>query len=106
MLPDSGLSALAVGWESGQAPTCLVEKGIRKKQARRPQEKETIAFWEVERKHVSGRSGGPLVDEKGYLIGICSGSNQEKGYFTHIEEIQRFLKRNGFRWLMEETSDR
>jgi hypothetical protein len=93
------IPAMAIGCDAGKAPSCLLEKLGGKKSARRPEGKETSSFWEVDRKHVLGRSGGPLIDGRGYLLGICSGSNREKTYFTHIEEIHKFLKSNGFRWL-------
>jgi hypothetical protein len=46
-----------------------------------------------------GRSGGPLVDKRGLLIGVCSGVSKDKAYFCHIDEINAFLERNGFDWL-------
>lgn len=98
------ISALAVGCDAGKAPTCLLEKLARKKMARRDNENERCTFWEVDRKHGSGRSGGPLINEHGYLVGVCSGSNKDKTYFTHIEEIHRFLRRNALRWLADEKA--
>jgi S1-C subfamily serine protease len=92
---------LAVGCEEGKKPAGLLEDVARKKLARRDDE-TLVSFWEVDHKHAPGRSGGPLVDQRGYLVGVCSGSNRDKSYFTHVVEIHGFLKRNGFRWLEEE----
>ncbi len=96
---------LAVGCAGGRAPTCWPETFAQKKSARR-KDGETGVFWEVERTDASGRSGGPLIDAHGFLVGVCSGCKREKTYFTHIEEIHRFLNRNGFRWLLEENGKR
>ncbi len=101
----SGIQALAVGCDAGKVPTCIAETAVRKR-LRQKSSSETTTFWQVTREHAEGRSGGPLVDKRGYVIGICSGSNREKSYFTHIDEIQRFLKRNGFRWLFADVPAR
>jgi S1-C subfamily serine protease len=97
---------LALGCEAGKGPAGLLENVARKKLARRDDGNELVSFWEVDHKHARGRSGGPLVDQRGYLVGVCSGSNREKSYFTHVVEIHGFLKRNGFRWLLEEEDSK
>jgi S1-C subfamily serine protease len=51
-----------------------------------------------------GRSGGPLIDQRGFVIGICSGTSDGKGYFTHTHEIHRFLKQNAFDWLADKDT--
>jgi S1-C subfamily serine protease len=97
-----GMRVLTVGCDEGNPPTCLSETVAGKKLARRQEGGAVASFWEVDRKYVKGRSGGPLLDGRGYLLGVCSGTNREKTYFVHIEEIHGFLKRQGFRWLVEE----
>ena len=93
---------LAVGCgDAGKPPTGLLETAV--KRLVRREGNELVAFWEVAHKHVRGRSGGALVDRRGYLVGVCSGTNREKTYFTHVGEIHRFLKRNGFRWLIDDS---
>jgi hypothetical protein len=67
---------------------------------RRPGE-GAFAAWEVATAPVKGRSGGPLFDRRGFVLGIASGANLELGYFTHTEEIHRFLKSNALEWLAE-----
>lgn len=99
---ESPISAVTAGCESGKPPTSIVEKSVEKKLARRREGDEKAPFWEVAAKYGAGRSGGPLVDKQGYLLGVCSGTNRDKTYFTHIDEIQRFLIRNGYRWLIED----
>jgi hypothetical protein len=60
-------------------------------------------FYEADHEPAQGRSGGPLVDKRGYLIGICNGFNRKtgKGYYLYIEDLQSALKKNGFGWLCE-----
>jgi hypothetical protein len=86
---------LAVGCTEGEAPTCSVDRIIGKKLVRRQGKGKPGYLWEVSRKHESGRSGGPLIDRRGYLLGICSGTNKQKSYFCHTEGIRAFLKQNG-----------
>ncbi len=87
--------ALTVGCSEGNAPTCLVDVVAGKKLVRRAGSGKGVPLWEVDRKHLEGRSGGPLVDKAGYLLGVCSGTNKEKTYFCHTEEIRTFLKESG-----------
>ncbi|RLS40246.1 MAG: serine protease [Planctomycetota bacterium] len=54
-------------------------------------------YWEVADPSIPGRSGGPLVDTNGKLLGICSGTDRKgKGMYVHIDEIRAALKRKGF----------
>jgi len=48
-------------------------------------------FWECAAEPEEGRSGGPLVDDSGRLLGICSGSHEKKGYYTHLEAIHKIV---------------
>jgi hypothetical protein len=52
--------------------------------------------WEADKPQAIGRSGGPLVDTQGRVIGICSGTRENKGYYVSIYEIEASLKRNGW----------
>jgi hypothetical protein len=88
--------ALSVGCSGGAAPTCLIDQVLGNKKVQRKMEEGAAFCWEVERKQEPGRSGGPLVDQRGYLIGICSGTNREKSYFSDMKEIRAFLKPHGF----------
>jgi len=102
-VPDGeGLSMLTAGCDGGSAPTAKIEKAIGKKIGQRPDENDKATFWEIKGKYSPGRSGGPLIDKQGYLVGICSGTNRDKTYFTHVDEIHRFLKRQGYRDLLIE----
>jgi S1-C subfamily serine protease len=103
---ETPIAALTVGCESGKAPTVIVEKSAEKKVAQRREGGEKAPFWEVAAKYAPGRSGGPLVDKQGYLLGVCSGTNRDKTYFIHVDEIHRFLIRHGYRWLIEDKLEK
>jgi S1-C subfamily serine protease len=57
-------------------------------------------FWEANRPQELGRSGGPMIDTSGHVIGIASGIQHGKGYYAHIDEIHRALSPE-FVWLYE-----
>ncbi len=58
-------------------------------------------------KTVGGESGGALVNAQGQLIGICSGTDRERGtdrehgYFCHLDEIHAFVRSEGLGFLFE-----
>jgi S1-C subfamily serine protease len=97
---EAGFVALTVGCSNGRAPVCQQEKVTGLKRLRRPGA-DPVKLWETDREPAYGRSGGPLLDRQGQLLGIASGKSGGKGYFTHPEEIQRFFKRYGLQWLGE-----
>ncbi len=106
-VPDAkGLTALAVGCAGGAAPTCTVEAVAGRRKVRRPGAEKAVACWETEKPPAKGRSGGPLLDSRGRLIGVASGIGDAKGYYAHAEEVHDFLKRNALEWLYEEKSDK
>jgi S1-C subfamily serine protease len=95
-IPDQkGFEALAVGCNRAGVPTCLVDKVLGGKRVRRGVKGGTAYFWELSRAHAAGKSGGPLVDRRGYLLGVLSGTNKGKSYFCHTREIHAFLKQAG-----------
>lgn len=55
-------------------------------------------FWQAKDASVPGRSGGPLLNASDDLIGICSGYQAGKGYYTHIDEIRAAWKRHLPSW--------
>jgi S1-C subfamily serine protease len=59
--------------------------------------------WEVNSPQAKGWSGGALVDQQGYVIGIASGSSDRKGYFAHTLEIHGFLDQNALAWLYKKA---
>jgi S1-C subfamily serine protease len=103
-VPDAkDFPALAVGCAEGGPPTCTVETVRGKRRVRKPGAEETACYWQAEGEPARGRSGGPLLDRRGYLIGVASGAGDGKGYYGHAEELHAFLRRNGLKWLYEET---
>jgi S1-C subfamily serine protease len=101
-----GFTALAVGCTQGQAPACTVTKILGKKKIRQKAGGEAGYFWEGSAAGAKGRSGGPLIDERGHVVGICSGTSDGKSYFTHPDEIHRFLKQHAFGWLADKENTR
>jgi len=61
----------------------------------------SVLCWETQGKPVQGRSGGPLIDARGYLMGICSGTENQRGYYAYISEIYKAVSGTGFGWLIE-----
>jgi S1-C subfamily serine protease len=95
--------AVSVGWEKGEAPSAFDESLKGKVRLKRPGEAGGVWCWETARKQAVGRSGGPLVDEAGEVIGLASGHDGETGYYVHADEIHKFLRANGLKWIVEEN---
>tara|TARA_Y100000034_G_scaffold38278_2_gene47022 strand:+ start:5108 stop:6007 length:900 start_codon:yes stop_codon:yes gene_type:complete len=51
-----------------------------------------------------GRSGGGLISDDGYFIGICWGTSDYdgsgNGYFTALSEIHKIMERENYGWLL------
>jgi S1-C subfamily serine protease len=99
---DKDLPGLTCGCNDGDAPTCKTDTVKGRKKVRRPDQRDDVVNWETATAPVAGRSGGPLVDKQGYVIGIASGANNGLGYFVHPEEIAAFLKFYELEYLGEE----
>ncbi len=97
---DKEFAALTVGCD-GKTPTCLAETVKGRKLVKRPGE-DAVVSWEVAAAQAKGRSGGPLVDKNGRVLGIASGIGDGKGYYVHTEEIVKFLKERVLEELLEE----
>jgi S1-C subfamily serine protease len=95
-------SAVSVGWEKGDRPSAREEAVTGKVRIRRPGQAGSVSCWETTRKPAAGRSGGPLLDETGRLIGLASGHDGAAGYYVHAEEIHAFLRQNGLRWIADD----
>jgi hypothetical protein len=84
------------------APTLLKEAVLDVVRAKKPGDAKACIYFRTEQKSGIGRSGGPLVDSRGQLLGICSGNDKGRGFFCHLEDIHQFLTANGLRALIEE----
>jgi S1-C subfamily serine protease len=93
--------ALAVGCCNGEAPTCELSQVNGKKQVRKLGEERTAPYWELDKALGKGTSGGPLVDKRGFLIGVASLASNGKGYVAHLDSILEVLQRNGLTHLYE-----
>ena len=90
--------------ESGTfLPVCRAETVLRKIKVQRPRETATTLTWEAATAQAKGRSGCPLLDKRGLVIGVASGASDDHGYYVHIDEINRFLKENALERLYEEN---
>jgi len=91
---EKDFAALSCGVQAGQPPNCSVETVLGKKLIRKPGGAMSH-IWEINREPASGRSGGPLIDKRGSVIGILSGRNDGKGLLhPPSTRFTRFLKGN------------
>jgi len=94
------LLAAGIGWPPEKARTMEQDQALAKKLVKRS-DGGSAFYWETKGIPEQGRSGGPLIDVSGKLIGICSGSQEGKGYYTHLDEIVFGLKRySSSKWLV------
>ena len=101
----TSFAALTVGCDGEAAPTCLANHVTGKLRIKRSGGAGATTVWQVQDPSTSGRSGGPLVNEDGVILGLASGVSEGKGYFCHIDEIYRLLNRNGLQWLAESDAN-
>ena len=78
-------------------PSLRCETVLDVVQAKRPGDTRASKFFRIQARPADGQSGGPLVDAKGRLLGICSGAQGDHGYYCHLEEIHAFLRAEGLR---------
>lgn len=89
-----GGDVFSVGCDQQGPPTCVADRITRSAQVRRGPTSPAIKMWQVMQAPVVGRSGGPLIDQRGQLVGVASGMSDGKGYFCHIDEIRDFLRKS------------
>jgi len=101
-IKDKVFSVLTVGCTGGKPPTPQLDQVVDRKFVKRTAEAAPTLVWEMNDRPQHGRSGGPMLDTSGHLLGICSGRSDGKGYFCHVEAIHAFLESQGHGWLAEE----
>jgi hypothetical protein len=90
--------AMSIGCSEGRLPTARNEL-IQAKRLGSKTDTDVAFFWETKLAPKPGRSGGPLLDRDGKLIGLCAASKDNVGYYSHLDEIQSALLINGHDWL-------
>lgn len=96
--PRGPFPAMEVGCETNGAPAVVVDRVLGRRIVKKPDGTKGM-YWETEKPSHIGRSGGPLVDKGGQVIGICSGTQGNKGYYTHARDILRALEQKGHNFL-------
>lgn len=91
-------AAVSVGGPFGSAPVARAEQ-VTAKYLKLSGELPDALFWQTTAKPEKGRSGGPLLDAEGRVIGVCAAAKGDKGYFTHLDEVLAALKAGGYEWL-------
>jgi serine protease Do len=87
----------------GHDPAATVRADvIRAKEFVEREGKKPAFFWRTEHPPEQGRSGGPLLDGRGRVIGITVAARGESGYYAHHDEVLAALKRDGYGWLIPE----
>lgn len=90
--------ALSVGVGGGEAATARAEQLEAREFVKR--EGKAAFFWKTKMPSELGRSGGPLLDFRGRVIGIAVAVRDGAGYYAHHDEILAALKRDGHGWLV------
>jgi Trypsin-like peptidase domain len=90
--------ALSVGCSEGRLPSAMNET-IRAKRLASKTETEIAFFWESASAPKPGRSGGPLLNAQGQVVGLCAANKDGLGYYAHLDEVLVALKASGHDWL-------
>lgn len=96
--PRGPFPAIAVGCETNGAPAVVADRVLGRRIVKKPDNTKGM-YWETEKRTHIGRSGGPLVNKDGRVIGICSGTQDNKSYYTHARDMLRALEQKGHNFL-------
>lgn len=94
------------GFTERFGPVTHAETILKKVTKRRPGQPKPTILWQTDSPQELGRSGGPLLDSKGNLLGIASGADNEHGYYTHHDEIVAQLNDAKLEWLLTDGNSR
>jgi len=94
--------AYSVGCGGGKPPTTHRERilGAGLVKINLESGSTTRYMWKTETSQEQGRSGGPLLDVNGNLLGIALGKYEENGYYAHLREISEYLIDSGLESLV------
>jgi S1-C subfamily serine protease len=92
--PDAGWS---VGCDGGGGPS-LESVALTGRKLVRRKDGSGAFFWQARGESAAGRSGGPLLDADGRLIGVCSGTQAGLSYYSHPDEIRAALRAHRLGW--------
>jgi putative serine protease PepD len=92
-------AAASLGVGSGEAATARGEM-IEAREYVKREGKGGAFFWRTLAPSEPGRSGGPLLDAQGRVIGITVAARDRSGYYAHHDEILAALTREGHGWLI------
>ena len=101
-VPDAGWS---IGCDGGLAPTVDAVALTGRKLVRR-KDGSAAFFWQARGEAAAGRSGGPLLDADGRLIGVCSGTQERMTYYAHPDEIRAALRAHRLGWAAGDAADK
>ncbi|MFW6171099.1 MAG: hypothetical protein ACODAD_11460, partial [Planctomycetota bacterium] len=87
-----GTAVMTVGCSQGDPPTPQADVICDIMNVRRPDSPQPSRMWQLWYPCRPGRSGGPMLDTKGRLLGISCGRSGGKGYYAHTSEIREFLR--------------
>lgn len=94
------MTVMTVGIIPDGPPEIVFDQVKEKKWVRKPDGTDAN-YWEADIAQQTGRSGGPMIDARGYVIGIASGIQHEKGYYSATSEIHFALRGEKLSWLYE-----
>jgi hypothetical protein len=91
---DNGLAAWGLSWSDNGTPVpkpCRVKSHVT---AQRVPGGRPIGYWVLNEPSVPGMSGGPLLNQDGFLIGIASGNSSGAAYYLDEFEISLLMNMN------------
>lgn len=94
IVPESKIPAekqfavLTLGCSNGDPPVFVLDRVVNRKRVHKP-DGTSGWYWLTEKKPDEGRSGGPMISKSGFLIGICSGTEGDHGFYVDSQEIRR-----------------
>lgn len=89
----------AAVWGVAAGAAVWPDEVTAKRMLRRPDD-GLVFLWESRRPPIPGRSGGPLLDAAGRVVGVCDARQHGRGYYIHLDEIHAALAGSGYGWLV------